>query len=90
MSLNNATVRLVKGSTITAKVKDSGQLQPSSNVTLTTSAVGSRNRLDNLSDVVEQNPEDGYTLVYRAEDDKYVVKQLSLENVSGSLDGGTF
>lgn len=91
MSLNTATVKLVRGSTITAKIKaDNGQIQSSSNVTLTTSAVASQNRLDNLADVVEQDPADGSTLVYRASDDKYVVQQLTLDNVTGNLDGGTF
>lgn len=91
MSLSNATVRLVRGSTITAKIKsDNGQIQSTSNVTLTTAAVASQNRLDNLADVVEQDPVDGSTLIYRASDDKYVVQQLTLDNVTGNLDGGTF
>jgi hypothetical protein len=91
MSLNNATVRLVSGSKITAKVKsETGQIQPTSNVTLKTTAISALERLDQLSDVVETEPQDGYSLVYRSSDDKYVVAPITLENVSGSLDGGTF
>jgi hypothetical protein len=40
-------------------------------------------RLDKLTDVVANNETDNATLVYRAADDKYIVKQLD-------LDGGTF
>ena len=91
MSLNTATVRLVTSSSIKASVNTGGgQIQSTAPVTLTTSAAQSANRLDGLADVVEQAPTDGSTLVYRSSDDKYVVQQLSLENVSGALDGGSF
>lgn len=88
MSLSTATVKLVTGSTIKATVNNGGgQIQSSSPVTLKTAPAL---RLDTLSDVEEHSPSDGYTLVYRSSDDKYVVQQLSLENVAGSLDGGSF
>lgn len=87
MSLNNATVRLTTGSTITASVNTSGgQIQASAPVTLRSTP----NRLDTLDDVIEGTPADGSTLVYRASDDKYVVQQLNLSNIGGNLDGGDF
>lgn len=87
MSLSAATVRLVTSSNIKATVNSSsGVIQSSAPVTLKTSAV----RLDTLVDVEEISPANGHTLVYRSSDDKYVVQQLSLENVSGALDGGSF
>lgn len=88
MSISAATVRLVTSSNIRATVNSSsGVIQSSAPVTLKTSTAG---RLDTLVDVEEISPANGHTLVYRSSDDKYVVQQLSLENVSGSLDGGSF
>jgi len=88
MSLSAATVRLVTSSTIKATVNTNGGIiQSSTPVTLKTSPTF---RLDSLSDVEEVSPANGHTLVYRSSDDKYVVQQLSLENVSGVLDGGSF
>ncbi len=87
MSVNNARVRLVTGSNITARVGTSnGQIQASAPVTLTTRP----NRLDLLDDVEEGvSPANGAVLMYRASDDKYVVDQISFSNL-GNLDGGTF
>ena len=86
MSVSTATIKLVTGSRINARVGTSnGQIQASAPVTLTTKP----NRLDLLDDVVENNPTDGAVLQYRAADDKYVVEQISFDNL-GSLDGGTF
>ena len=48
------------------------------------------NRLDKKGDVEEISPANGYVLVYRSTDDKYVVQQLSLDYLSGALDGGSF
>ena len=91
MSLAAATVRLVTSSTIKASVNTGGgQIQSSAPVTLVSSAAATANRLDGLADVEEISPANGHTLVYRSSDDKYVVQQLSLENVSGALDGGSF
>lgn len=48
-------------------------------------------RLDELNDVVEPpSPDSGSTLVYNAETDKYEVQKLTLSDVDGPLDGGTF
>lgn len=86
MSISTATVKLVTGSTIKASVATAnGKIQVSAPVTLTTKT----NRLDLLDDVVEDNPINGAVLQYRAADDKYVVDQISFDNL-GDLDGGTF
>ena len=47
-------------------------------------------RLDKLVDVIANNESNGATLVYDSTNDKYVVKQLDLADVTGSLDGGSF
>lgn len=86
MSVSTATVRLVTSSNIRAVVGSSGgQIQASAPVTLTTKP----NRLDLLDDVVEINPTNGAVLQYRSADDKYVVEQISFDNLGG-LDGGSF
>lgn len=49
------------------------------------------NYIDDILDVVEASPQDGYTLVYNSATDKYEVKQLTSSQISiTSLDGGTF
>ncbi|MFN5252287.1 MAG: hypothetical protein ACK5DE_14725 [Bacteroidota bacterium] len=55
--------------------------------------VGASNydRLDRLKDVDEGLlPQDGSTLVYDQETDKYEVKKLSLDDIDADLDGGSF
>lgn len=49
------------------------------------------NYIDDMLDVIEAAPQDGFTLVYNSSLDKYEVKQLSSTeiNITG-LDGGTF
>lgn len=55
------------------------------------STVGSENvRLDQLSDVVPTGEIDKATLVYDAASDKYIVKLMEFNDISGDLDGGTF
>jgi hypothetical protein len=91
MSINSATVKMVRNSTIRASINtNSGQIQTTTPVTLVTSAAATSNRLDNLADVEEVTPTNGSTLVYRSADDKYVVQPLTFENVTGNLDGGSF
>lgn len=86
MSLSTATVKLTTGSTIRATVATTdGQIQAAAPVTLSTKS----NRLDLLDDVEELNPIEGAVLQYRASDDKYIVDQISFDNLGG-LDGGTF
>ena len=78
-SPGNLVTRIVEGIvTVTPEVSRG---QSNSNVV---------NRLDSLDDVVEVAPANGYTLVYRSTDDKYVVQQLSFDYVSGTMDGGSF
>jgi len=74
-------------SNIKVTLSSSGIIQSGTPVTLRASPVV---RIDNLADVEEISPANGHTLVYRSSDDKYVVQQISLENVSGALDGGDF
>ena len=89
MSLSSATVRLATSSAIRASVNTgAGQIQSTAPVTLQTIPV--TQRLDQLVDVVESSPTDNSTLVYRASDDKYVVRQLTLEDLGGAVDGGSF
>jgi len=49
------------------------------------------NYLDDMLDVVEVSPQDGFTLVYNSATDKYEVRQLTATDITiNSLDGGTF
>jgi len=49
------------------------------------------NYIEDMLDVVEGTPQDGFTLVYNSATDKYVVQQLSSSQINiTSLDGGTF
>jgi hypothetical protein len=55
------------------------------------SSVGSGiTRLDQLSDVDASTEIDNGVLFYDAAQDKYVVRAISFEEVSGGLDGGDF
>lgn len=74
--------------TIGVTVSNTGKIESTTPVTIQTNT--SKNRLDQLTDVVEQNPQEGATLVYDAETDKYVVKSLTIDDIGGNLDGGTF
>lgn len=47
-------------------------------------------RLDQLADVVATNEVDKSTLIYDSVTDKYVVKPLIFDDITGNLDGGTF
>ena len=76
--------------TIGIKVNNTtGSIQTTTPVTIQTN-ISSTNRLDSLADVVELSPQSGDTLVYDSSTDRYVVTKLSLQNVTGNLDGGTF
>jgi hypothetical protein len=48
----------------------------------------SQNYIHNLLDVVEDHPQDGYTLVYNATTHKYEVKPVIAQ--VAALDGGNF
>lgn len=72
---------------VVVKTNDAGVISGAANVALKNIPTASANnlvtRLDRLTDVIASNETENATLVYRAADDKYVVKQLD-------LDGGTF
>lgn len=91
MALNSPKVKLVTGATLKATVSGTSQLQATSPITLTTSAVSRVTRFDQLADVVEGTPNDGDFVVYRAYDDKYVLKAVGeIELPAVDVDGGTF
>lgn len=48
-------------------------------------------QIRDIADVIETSPSDGSTLVYDSASDKYIVKQLTTNDISiTGLDGGTF
>lgn len=56
-----------------------------------TSVGGGSSRIDAMSDVIPTGEVDGATLVYDPNIGKYVVRKLTLDDLSGgALDGGTF
>lgn len=49
------------------------------------------NFIEDMLDVIEASPQDGFTLVYNSSNDKYEVKQLTSTDINiTALDGGTF
>jgi hypothetical protein len=72
---------------VVVKTKTSGAIDATTGVTLVNVPTATANnlvtRLDKLQDVDATTETDNATLVYRAADDKYIVKQLD-------LDGGNF
>lgn len=75
---------------VTISNNTGGSISSNVPVTLKNVPTLTSTRLDSLVDVVANNEIDGATLVYQASTDKYVVKQLSISDVSGDLDGGVF
>ena len=89
MALSSPKVKLVTGSTLKATVSGTSQLQTTTPITLTTSVVN--RRFDQLADVVEGTPNDGDFVVYRAYDDKYVLKSVGeIDLPAVDVDGGSF
>lgn len=86
MTINAKVSR--RAPTIGVSVSNTGKIESTTPVTIQTNTT--KTRLDQLTDVVEQNPQEGATLVYDSATDRYVVKTLSIDDISGSLDGGTF
>lgn len=81
MSNITAKVTLPSGALIKATVNTAAsQITTNNPVTLQTTKA---NRLDQMVDVVEEDLVDGATLVYRASDDKYILK-------TPDVDGGSF
>lgn len=60
------------------------------NVTLKATPVAPTPRLDSLADVNSAGEVTGAVPVYNSVTDKYEVQQLSLSDITGNLDGGTF
>lgn len=58
--------------------------------TLKTASANGLTRLDQMTDVVATSESNGATLVYDSSIDKYIVEKLNLNNVEGTMDGGTF
>ncbi len=81
MSNITAKVTLPTGALIKATVNTAAsQITTNNPVTLQTTKA---NRLDQMVDVIEEDLVDGATLVYRASDDKYILK-------TPDVDGGSF
>lgn len=81
MSNITAKVTLPTGALIKATVNTAdSQITTNNPVTLQTTKA---NRLDQMVDVIEEDLVDGATLVYRASDDKYILK-------TPDVDGGSF
>lgn len=57
---------------------------------LKTASANGLTRLDQMTDVVATSESNGATLVYNSSIDKYIVEKLNLNNVEGTMDGGTF
>ena len=77
---------------IVAKINNNRSIDSNAPVVLkqSTNLTATVQRLDKLQDVIATTETDGATLVYDVTNDKYVVKQLDLTNVTGILDGGNF
>lgn len=62
-----------------------------STVTTLKSQFATVDAIGELKDVIEGTPQDGYTLVYDSATNKYVVQQLTNQDINlASVDGGTF
>ncbi len=66
-----------------------GTLTPSSPITLKNQIVEITS-IENIADVDEINVTDGATLIYNSSTDKYEIKPLNFDDLSGDIDGGTF
>jgi len=62
-----------------------------STVTTLKSQFATVDAISEMKDVIEGSPQDGYTLVYDSALNKYVVQQLTNQDINlASVDGGTF
>lgn len=66
-----------------------GTLTSSSPITLKNQIVEITS-IENIADVDEINVTDGATLIYNSSTDKYEIKPLNFNDLSGDIDGGTF
>ena len=72
------------------KVNNSGgTLVTSSPITLKNQVVDIRS-IEDIADVDEINVATGSTLVYNSTTDKYEIKPLTFNDLSGDIDGGLF
>lgn len=81
------------GLNVNVKVSLSNNRITSSSSTPVKTIKSQFNSVDTVSELtdVEGTPQDGYTLVYDSTLRKYVLQQLSSEDINiASLDGGTF
>jgi hypothetical protein len=69
-------------------INNNGRLSSAAPITLKNQIQEIRS-IEDIADVAEVDVTDGATLVYNSQNDKYEVRQLSIEDL-GSLDGGTF
>lgn len=83
------TAVIKKHNRIVANTVSLTQTQSNPTIELRSNLPGiSQNYLHTLLDVVEQNPRDGYTLIFNETLNKYEVKPLELNNAD--IDGGSF
>jgi len=66
-----------------------GTLTPSSPITLK-NQVTELTSIENIADVDEVNVTNGATIVYNSSRSLYEIKPLSLNDLGGDIDGGTF
>ena len=77
---------------LVAKItNNNGRLSAAAPITLKNQIQEIRS-IEDIADVDEINVSNGATLVYNSTNDKYEVKQLSFDDLSGdtALDGGSF
>lgn len=87
-------MKAVIGRTTTQNIKvhtTGGLLQTSTPVTLK-NQVNEISSIEDIKDVAEVDVSTGATLVYNSSNDKYEVRKLQAEDISGTLnlDGGEF
>jgi hypothetical protein len=66
-----------------------GTLTPYAPITLKNQVI-ELTSIENIADVDEINVTDGATLIYNSSTDKYEIKPLNFNDLSGDIDGGTF
>ncbi len=66
-----------------------GTLTPSSPITLK-NQVTELTSIENIADVDEVNVTNGATIIYNSSRNLYEIKPLSLSDLGGDIDGGTF
>jgi hypothetical protein len=89
-AVDGTTAAIKRNQTISVAATPSGGLVQSAPITLKNSIQENTiNTIEAIGDVDEVNVTDGATLIYNSVTDKYEIKLLSSESISG-IDGGTF